>query len=124
MGTIKISILEQDGVDYDYPVEMDLLTALAYVGFTGSSNTATADIDFGLAENCFASATVSASWVTSSSVMSLTIVPNTLDHDNEDALIEELKCSYGNIVDGVGFDVFVHAPNDTWGRYKIKILGA
>lgn len=36
MGTIKISILEKDGEEYDYPVEMDLLQALNFVGFTGS----------------------------------------------------------------------------------------
>lgn len=122
MGSLKISILEQDGVELDVPTEIDLLTALSYVGFNGSK-IATADIDFGLAESCFASTTVPATWITNTSVLSLTIVPNTLDHDNEDALIEELKCSYGNIVEGVGFDIFVHAPSNTWGRYKIKIMG-
>lgn len=37
MGTVKIAILEKDGVDYDSPVEMDLLDALAFVGFSTSS---------------------------------------------------------------------------------------
>jgi hypothetical protein len=122
MGTLKVSVLEKDGVEYEFASEYDLEEALAYVQFI-RPRIAEADIDFGLAENCFVSATVSATWVTASSVLSLTILPNVLDHDNEDALIEELKCSYGNIVDGVGFDVFIHAPNETWGRYKIKILG-
>jgi len=36
MGTLKVSILEKDGVDYDYPIEMDLLEALNFIGFTGS----------------------------------------------------------------------------------------
>lgn len=123
MGTIKISILEQDGVDLDVATEMDLLAALNYIGFTGGGNTATADIDFGLNENCFASTTVSASWISSTSSLSMTILPNTLDHDSEDALLEEIKVTYGNIVDGVSFDIFAHAPNDTWGRYKVKIIG-
>lgn len=36
MGNLKVSILEKDGVDYDFPVEMDLTEALNYVGFTGA----------------------------------------------------------------------------------------
>jgi len=36
MGTIKISIIEKDGEEYDLPTEMDLLQALNHVGFTGS----------------------------------------------------------------------------------------
>lgn len=36
MGTLKISVLEQDGVDLDFEQEMDLLQAINYVGFTGS----------------------------------------------------------------------------------------
>lgn len=35
MGTIKISILEKDGEEFDVPTEIDLLTALSFVGFTG-----------------------------------------------------------------------------------------
>jgi hypothetical protein len=36
MGTIRIAILEKDGVEYDTSVEMDLASALAFIGFTGS----------------------------------------------------------------------------------------
>jgi archaellum component FlaF (FlaF/FlaG flagellin family) len=86
-------------------------------------NTVTADIDFGAAENDFAQVTVSASWVLSTSTISLTILPNSLDHDPEDVLLEELKCTYGNIIDNTSFDIYVHAPNNTFGRYKIKIQG-
>jgi hypothetical protein len=32
MGTIKVAILEKDGTEYQFPVEMDLNAALAYVG--------------------------------------------------------------------------------------------
>ena len=32
MGTIKVSVLEQDGAELDVPTEMDLLGALDYVG--------------------------------------------------------------------------------------------
>lgn len=36
MGTVKIAILEKDGVEYDTSVEMDLIAALDFVGFTGT----------------------------------------------------------------------------------------
>jgi hypothetical protein len=35
MPTLKITILEKDGVEYDYPTEMDLASALTFIGFTG-----------------------------------------------------------------------------------------
>jgi hypothetical protein len=37
MGSVKVAILEKDGVEYDFPVEMDLIAALSFVGFTGGS---------------------------------------------------------------------------------------
>lgn len=36
MGNLKISILEKDGQEFDFPVEMDLVEALNYAGFTGA----------------------------------------------------------------------------------------
>lgn len=39
MGTIKISVLEVDGVEYEYNMEMDLIDALTHVGVnTGFDN--------------------------------------------------------------------------------------
>lgn len=32
MGSIKVAILEKDGVEYDSPTEMDLVQAVTYVG--------------------------------------------------------------------------------------------
>lgn len=37
MATIKISILEKDGEEFELPVEMDLIAALNFVGFTGNA---------------------------------------------------------------------------------------
>lgn len=37
MGTVKVAILEKDGVEYEFPVEMDLIEALSFVGFSSSS---------------------------------------------------------------------------------------
>lgn len=38
MGSVKVAILEKDGVDYDSPVEMDLVSALTYIGASASPN--------------------------------------------------------------------------------------
>lgn len=38
MGTIKVAILEKDGVEYDTPTEIDLISALSHVGAMSGSN--------------------------------------------------------------------------------------
>lgn len=38
MGSVKVAILEKDGVDYDSPVEMDLVSALTYIGASALPN--------------------------------------------------------------------------------------
>ena len=84
----------------------------------------TQEIDFGLVENDYVTITVVAAWVTSASYITLSILPHLADHDAEDVLIEEIKCTYGNIINNTSFDLYVHAPNGTHGRYLIKAIGA
>lgn len=85
-------------------------------------NVISQEVNFGTVSD-FVSVTVLAAWVTPTTVISLTITPNLTDHDIEDVLIEEITCTYGNIINGVSFDVYVFAPNETHGRYIIKGLG-
>jgi hypothetical protein len=98
-------------------------TTVSGGGGGGSLNTATVTVDFGTSDDMVTS-TISAAWVTSTSIISMVITPHLTDHDLEDVLLEQLVCTYGNIVNGTSFDIFVHAPSDTWGRYIIKIMGA
>jgi Collagen triple helix repeat (20 copies) len=91
-------------------------------GIDAVQNTETVEVNFG-AHDDYAITTVSAAWIQSTSILSMTITPNLTDHDIEDALLEGVVCTYGNIVNGVSFDVHCHAPNDTHGRYNIKIIG-
>ena len=86
-------------------------------------NSTSIEVNFGSSENDSASATVSAAWISSSMSLTMTITPNPTDHDVEDSLLEELSCSYGNIIDGVSFDVYAFAPNGTHGRYIVKVIG-
>jgi hypothetical protein len=92
-------------------------------GGSGSSVfTASTTVDFGTSDD-LVSATVAATWADTTKTIVLSILPNTTDHDYEDVIIEQLSCTYGNIVNGVSFDVFVHAPETTWGRYIINAIG-
>ncbi len=38
MGTIKVAVLEVDGVELDVPTEYDLGNALTHIGFTGGGS--------------------------------------------------------------------------------------
>ena len=92
-------------------------------GGTGTAvYSASASVDFG-ANDDLVQVTVSASWITSTTKLFLTVESDPLDHDFEDVLLEELKVSYGNVVVGTSFDIFIHAPNETWGRYIVDIIG-
>lgn len=93
-------------------------------GGGGSSlNTVTGTVDFGTTETSIASVTISAAWVTTGSIIVAQAISNTADHpDPEEALLEELHSTVGNIVDGVSFDVFVFAPNGATGEYTVACI--
>ena len=64
------------------------------------------------------------SWVTSDSFINCRVNGlTTADHDAEDAILEGIRFEINNIVAGVGFDIIGHAPDGTYGKYKIKCLG-
>lgn len=94
--------------------------------FTGGGgttvNSVSIPIDFGT-ESDTLTVTVSASWVTTSTMIFLTVIPNSSDHDPEDVVLEEISVTYGNIINATSFDIFVHAPCGTWGRYVVKAIG-
>lgn len=83
----------------------------------------TAEVDFG-AVNDVATVVVPATWVTASSVLICQVagIAND-DHDIEDALLEQITVNAYDISAGVGFSVRAHAPQTTWGRYTINVIG-
>lgn len=93
-------------------------------GGGGSLNTASGVVDFGV-KSVLASVTISATWVTGSTIFIPTIIGFAPDHDpnDEDVLLEELQAQIVNPVVGVGFTVNVYAPNTTWGRYNVQVVG-
>lgn len=83
----------------------------------------TAEVDFGSVGDV-ATVSVAATWVRTASVLVCQVagIAND-DHDIEDALLEQITVHAYDISNGVGFSVRAHAPNTTWGRYTINVIG-
>ncbi|TAE84396.1 MAG: hypothetical protein EAY76_00125 [Alphaproteobacteria bacterium] len=84
-------------------------------------------VDFGSAsgeESPLASVSVSAPWVTDASVILCNAAGvATPDHDPEDAALDGVTAVAANLNEGVGFDVIARAPQGSWGRFNINIIG-
>jgi hypothetical protein len=64
------------------------------------------------------------SWVAADTFINCKVLGLTTDdHDPEDAILEGVRFEINNIVPATGFDIIGHAPNGTYGKYKIKCLG-
>ena|SRR5271170_5225241 len=95
-------------------------------GGAGSGNFLQTIVNFGSLEGeTIARVTLTGlAWVTGSSVILCNpFGGTTVDHDPDDAIVEELQAYAENIVPGVGFDVVAVAPNGTAGHYLINVTG-
>jgi len=64
------------------------------------------------------------SWVAADTFINCKVLGlTTADHDPEDAILEGVRFEINNVVAGVGFDIIGHAPEGTYGKYKIKCIG-
>jgi hypothetical protein len=97
-------------------------TPTTVAGAGPTSYVASVAVNFG-ARGDLVMVTVPVSWIQSTTGLMFTILPNILDHDPEDVLLEGLICTYSNIIAATSFDLYVHAPQGTWGRYTIKAIG-
>jgi len=82
-------------------------------------------VDFSNEQESSIKVAVTASWVTSSTTLIVSLSPNQTagDHDPEDFLLEQISTMCSDVVDGVGFNLYVFAPYGTWGRYQFDVLG-
>jgi hypothetical protein len=78
-------------------------------------------VDFGSTQVDFKRVTVPAAWVRTTSRFSCNPHGATDTHTAEDALLERLRFGTDNIVAGVSFDLLVHAPSNTTGKYTIQV---
>lgn len=88
---------------------------------TGVPEVATVEVDFG-ASGSLATATLTASWITPSSVLVVSPGGATADHDAEDVLIEQVQASVSTVAAG-SCTVMAFAPAGTWGRYTFNVVG-
>ena len=90
----------------------------------GLVQSTTANVDFGATDDYSATFTIPASWVLASSIITCSYAAvTTADHDPEDAAIENMTVTTGNIVPGVSFDAVCCAPEGTFGVYTLNIVG-
>lgn len=79
-------------------------------------------VDFGTGGDTLSASGVAA-WVGAATVfMSALVLPNALDHDPEDVLLEQISANVQSVV-GTTATVNVYAPNQTWGRYTVRLVG-
>lgn len=89
----------------------------------GLSVTGQSLLDFGSVETDIAILTVAASWVTNASYIQVSPFPKTTaDHDPDDYIAEQLLASVKNVIVGVSFDIVLHAPNKSFGKYYINFM--
>ena len=88
---------------------------------TGVPEVGTVEIDFGTSGS-LATATLTAAWITATSVLVVSPGGATADHDAEDVLIEEIKVSVSAVAAG-SCTVMAFAPAGTWGRYTFNVVG-
>lgn len=80
-------------------------------------------MDFGTTETDITIVTVPATWVTVDSIIRVGLsLKATEDHDSEDYIVEELKVYTLNIIAGVSFDIILHAPNNSFGKYYVNYI--
>jgi hypothetical protein len=87
----------------------------------GTTLSVTGTLDFGSTDNGDCNVSIAATWAGSTNY-SYRLGVNATDHDIEDIIVEGIVV---NIFEdsGVGFNVYAHAPNGSWGRYTVTILG-
>lgn len=92
---------------------------------TAGAQTVSAVIDFGgPSEDSTAQVTVTATWVTASSIIVVSIAGGTTDHpDSDEPAVEGITVAVDNIVAG-SFQVSAYAPYGTFGQYNVFCVGA
>lgn len=102
-------------------------TAIASAVEAVTPHKTTATVDFGYAngngEGDYATTTVSAPWVSSTSWIICRCSPSgSADHTTDETIAEGITFDVVNIVPATSFDVKAFAPAGTWGRHDCTIL--
>ena len=117
------------GADSVYTYTKGINFADGTVQTTAGANVVQATVDFGsdsgpIKRSFDASAVVSASWVTNTSVICCSIAGvATGTHGTEDALIEGITVQVESVVAGIGFTLHAYSPLGSWGQYAFNCIG-
>ena len=90
------------------------------LAYSGQSTLDFGSTDNGGSDYMVAQTTVSATWLTASSFPTVTVCTGQDHTDSDDAMVEELLATVGNIVIGTSFDVILWAPNGASGKYAVN----
>jgi hypothetical protein len=64
-------------------------------------------------------------WVKTTTCLVATFTDGSADHpDPDEAIVEGIVLSIGNVQPGIGFDICAYAPRGTWGTYNVNVVGA
>lgn len=86
-------------------------------------NTIDIGVDFGTALEDMVTGSGTAAWIAAGTIFFRALVlPNAADHDPEDVLLEEIEANVESVV-ATTVNVNVFAPNTTWGRYTVRLIG-
>ena len=95
------------------------------IASSGGGNTATAIVDFGSGKGDYSASTVvtGQTWVTSSSKILTSVIDYGGENTAEDASVEGLTITIGDLIAGTGFTVYAASPFGSVGKYQIACMG-
>jgi hypothetical protein len=112
--TSRVDGTTQDATTVDVTVAEALPQAVHAVAVT---------VDFGDGSGDAVTTVTGQGWVKSTSRLVASFSGESSEHDPEDALLEGLRVTAGEITAGVGFVVRAHAPDGTHGIYNVHVIG-
>lgn len=95
------------------------------IASSGGGNAAIAIVDFGSGTGDYSTSTVvtGQTWVTSSSKILTSVIDYGVENTAEDASVEGLTITIGDLVAGTGFTVYAASPFGSVGKYQIACMG-
>ena len=111
------AVVAGDGIDLNYNDAANTLT------ITNKIKVGQVTIDFGAIEDTSLVHTVSAPWITSSTILMANMAyESTTDHDPDDIMWDQVTVAPGQIINATSFQLALTAPEGTWGKYKVNYI--
>ena len=89
----------------------------------GGANGTTATLDFGTNGTTASTTLTGLAWVAAGTKFTASLAGSTADHTAEEAALQGITLSVGNVVAGVGFTVYGFCPTGAVGTVSVHIAG-